>query len=81
MFLDDFFSMLQNTPEIKTVLFSECIEDSKPDFLPEIKNIRAGSWINANFSIWIGHQDDIKAWNMLSKLRKIVEEEKYKIIF
>lgn len=76
MFLDDFFSMLQNTPEIKTVLFSECIEDSKPDFLPEIKNIRAGSWINANFSIWIGHQDDIKAWNMLSKLRKIVEEEK-----
>ena len=78
-FLKDFFKMLENTDVIETVLFSECLNTPTPNFLPKLSNIRAGSWINSNFSIWIGHSDDIKAWNMLSKVRKLVDDNKSKL--
>lgn len=75
-FLRDFFNMLNSCDVIETVLFSECLNLPRPNFLPVVKNIRAGSWINANFSIWIGHSDDVKAWNMLSTVRHLVEKNK-----
>ena len=78
-FLRELFSMFENTSEIETTLFSECLNLPIPNFLPSINGIRAGSWINANFNIWIGHQDDINAWNMLSKVRKLVEDNKHKL--
>ncbi len=78
-FLNDFFAMLSNTYEIETVLYSDCMNFPKPDFLPKLDSIRAGSWINANFSIWIGHDDDRKAWNMLSALRQTIAAKKAEI--
>ena len=78
-FLRELFSMFENTNELETTLFSECLNLPIPDFIPQVNKIKAGSWINADFSIWIGHQDDIKAWNMLSKVRKLVDENKYKL--
>jgi len=78
-FQRELFSMLGNTAEIETVLFSECLNLPIPDFLTSVNSIRAGSWINANFSIWIGDADDVKGWNMLSKVRKLVEENKSKL--
>jgi alpha-amylase/alpha-mannosidase (GH57 family) len=78
-FLREFFNMLNNCDVIETVLFSECLNLPRPNFLPTVKNIRAGSWINANFSIWIGHQDDRKAWNMLSTVRHLIEKNKSKL--
>lgn len=76
LFLKDFFSMLGNTEELETVLFSDCLDLKTPDFLPKLQKVRAGSWINSNFSIWIGHQDDIAAWNLLSELRQLIEMKK-----
>jgi len=77
--LRDFFTMLGNTDVLETVLFSECLNLPIPSFLPKLSNIRAGSWINSNFSIWIGDTDDIKAWNMLSQVRKLVDDNKAKL--
>ena len=76
LFLKDFFSMLGNTEELETVLFSDCLDLKTPDFLPKLQKVRAGSWINSNFSIWIGHQDDVVAWNLLSELRQLIETKK-----
>ena len=78
-FLRELFSMFENTNELETTLFSECLNLPIPDFLPQLNSVKAGSWINADFSIWIGHQDDIKAWNMLSKVRQLVDDSKYKL--
>ncbi len=33
----------------------------------------AGSWINADFGIWIGHRDDRRAWTQLRELRERFE--------
>src|SRR6185437_9236516 len=28
-----------------------------------------GSWINANFDVWIGHNEDVAAWELLRAAR------------
>jgi hypothetical protein len=32
-----------------------------------------GSWIDANFYIWIGHQDDQRAWSQLAEAREALD--------
>jgi hypothetical protein len=32
-----------------------------------------GSWIDANFYIWIGHQDDQRAWSQLAEARETLD--------
>ncbi len=34
-----------------------------------IERLHAGSWINANFRIWIGHEEDNRAWDLLAQTR------------
>jgi alpha-amylase/alpha-mannosidase (GH57 family) len=34
-----------------------------------IERLHAGSWINANYRIWIGHEEDNRAWDLLSHTR------------
>lgn len=38
-----------------------------------IERLHAGSWINANFRIWIGHEEDNRAWDLLSRTRDDLE--------
>lgn len=75
-FLRDLFSGLDNSDEIRTVHCSEAVEEGA-SYLPELNHIHAGSWINANFDIWIGHKEDISAWNMLSKARADLESNRH----
>ena len=37
---------------------------------PTIKSIFPGSWINNNFRIWVGHQEDNAAWHFLRLARE-----------
>ncbi|MGC2424707.1 MAG: glycoside hydrolase family 57 protein [Nitrospirota bacterium] len=39
----------------------------KPDTLPKLF---PGSWINHNFNIWIGHEEDNAAWDAVSRTRQ-----------
>ncbi len=76
-FLKCLYSELSNKEEFKTVTFSESL--SGADFLPSLNHIRAGSWINANFNIWIGHNEDRIAWLRLSEVRAKFEELKSRL--
>jgi hypothetical protein len=38
-----------------------------------LPSIHPGSWINADFYIWIGHADDRRAWGQLSRARRALE--------
>jgi alpha-amylase/alpha-mannosidase (GH57 family) len=38
-----------------------------------LKQIFPGSWINANFDIWIGAEEDNKAWEYLLRARQTYE--------
>jgi alpha-amylase/alpha-mannosidase (GH57 family) len=50
-----------------------CSEAAKPSgYLKPLEMIRAGSWINANFKIWIGHEEKNRAWEMLAEAREVL---------
>ncbi len=40
---------------------------------PRLNGIFPGSWIDANFYIWIGHQDDERAWSQLAEAREALD--------
>ncbi|TET95440.1 MAG: hypothetical protein E3J26_02805, partial [Candidatus Zixiibacteriota bacterium] len=73
-FLKELYRRLNDDPEIQTVTMTEAAENVTPRQLPALY---AGSWINHNFRIWIGHPEDNAAWGLLSKARKtLVQFEK-----
>jgi alpha-amylase/alpha-mannosidase (GH57 family) len=65
-FLSKLYEALTLTKEIETVTFSSAIEDIGSDNIRGIDTIVAGSWINANFKIWIGHPEKNRAWELLA---------------
>ncbi len=60
-FLRALFRALSDHPTIRTVTMSEIGASGAIDRVP------AGSWINANFGVWIGHPEDRKAWEHLGR--------------
>ncbi len=67
-FLKQFYGRIQSDPDIHALTVSEAI--AAADDIPETETIFPGSWINANFDIWIGHPEDVSAWDQLRKARE-----------
>jgi alpha-amylase/alpha-mannosidase (GH57 family) len=68
-FLRALYHRLASHPTLKTVTMAEACSGAK-DTLP---GIFPGSWINADFYIWIGHADDQRAWSQLSDARRALD--------
>lgn len=75
-FLKELFSQLTNMKEFKTVTCSEAVSKDNLKYMKPLKRIRAGSWINADFKIWIGDEEDRNAWSMLGAARGEFEKHK-----
>ncbi len=73
-FLDRLYSALVSTPEIQPVTFSEAIATSRRDALPMLTTLTAGSWIQGNFQIWVGHPEDNAAWDALSTAKAALDQ-------
>ncbi|WP_297213103.1 MULTISPECIES: glycoside hydrolase family 57 protein [Thermodesulfovibrio] len=67
-FLNALYEKLQNDKELTTVTFSEYL--SVNNERKSLSKVFPGSWINANFSIWIGHEEDNLSWDYLYKTRQ-----------
>jgi hypothetical protein len=68
-FLRALYRRLSDHPDVQTVTMAEGCAGAKR----ELAGIFPGSWIDANFSIWIGHADDQKAWSQLADARAALE--------
>src|SRR5438105_7158216 len=66
-FLRRFYDALQREPEVEAVTVSEAIE-RHTDF-NVLTKIVPGSWINANFNVWIGAPEDNRSWDYLYHAR------------
>ena len=66
-FLRRFYDGLQREPGLEAVTISEAIARHK-DF-GHLKSLVPGSWINANFNVWIGAPEDNRAWDYLHHAR------------
>lgn len=70
-FLRGLYRALSNDSRLKTVTISEFIKEYGAG--EPLQKLHAGSWINANFSIWIGHEEDNLAWDYLAQTRDDLE--------
>jgi alpha-amylase/alpha-mannosidase (GH57 family) len=67
------FKHLNDDPAIQTVTIGKYLEcHSNPPGkggLQPLSKLFAGSWINRNFGVWIGSEEDNLAWDYLSQAR------------
>jgi len=70
-FLRNLYDELSKDPNIKPVLPKDFIQEFPPEH--KIERLFPASWINNNFRIWIGHDEDNLAWDYLGKARNILE--------
>ena len=71
-FLRALYKRLSEDPQVECLTISEALErhgDPEP-----LARVAPGSWINANFDIWIGSEEDNQAWDYLSEARDFFAE-------
>ena len=71
-FLCYLYEGLSNEPLLETVTVSEYLAACPPR--ESLGRLFAGSWINHNFKIWIGDEEDNSAWRQISQAREALVE-------
>jgi hypothetical protein len=70
-FLSGLYRALKSDSKLCLSTFSNHLSKTKePD---TISALHAGSWIDANFHIWIGDREKNRAWDLLRKMRNQLE--------
>lgn len=78
-FLRELYGRLNDSSELEAVTIADYLSRRREP-APQIKRIYPGSWINRNFRIWIGHQEDNLAWDYLGQARRtlVLFEQQHK---
>ncbi|MDD5543718.1 MAG: glycoside hydrolase family 57 protein [Acidobacteriia bacterium] len=71
-FLKELYKRLSDDPQFECVTFSEVLESGRPN-AGALESVWPGSWINSDFRIWIGSEEDNRAWNLLAEARETFE--------
>lgn len=74
-FLRFFYDGIGKDPGVQAVTISEAIALHNPKQFGQLNSLVPGSWINANFNVWIGAQEDNRAWDYLSEARDFYEDK------
>lgn len=70
-FLRQLYARIDADPQIEAVTVSEGLARHQAHV---INTIFPASWINANFDIWIGAEEDNKAWELLLRARETFDK-------
>lgn len=69
-FLRALYTRLERHHSVRTVTMGEaCTARREP-----LPSVFPGSWINGDFYIWVGHDDDRRAWDQLSEARRAFDK-------
>jgi alpha-amylase/alpha-mannosidase (GH57 family) len=70
-FLRELYKRISDDPQLESVTVAEALArfEARP-----LEGIFPGSWINANFDIWIGAEEDDLAWELLLAARKAYDQ-------
>jgi alpha-amylase/alpha-mannosidase (GH57 family) len=69
-FLRELYGRLSDNPLLDTTTIGDFIrQHPHPSRLPRL---HAGSWINHDFRVWIGHSEDNTSWDYLNEVREMV---------
>ena len=67
-FLREFYRRISDDQDIRALTASETIAAAGD--VPTTNGIFPASWINANFDVWIGNEEDVAAWELLWDARE-----------
>jgi alpha-amylase/alpha-mannosidase (GH57 family) len=68
-FLREFYGRIQSDQDFRALTATEAIGAAGE--IPQTAGIFPASWINANFDVWIGHSEDVTAWELLWDAREV----------
>jgi alpha-amylase/alpha-mannosidase (GH57 family) len=75
-FFRELYGRLSSHKEIRTVTVSEgiaAVAAGEP-----IADLWSGSWVNGNYAVWMGHEEDRRAWELLADVRSRLATSKNK---
>src|SRR5207245_6078175 len=67
-FLRQFYGRISRDADIRALTASEALREASE--IATVQGIAPGSWINANFDVWIGDKEDITGWELLGRARE-----------
>ncbi len=71
-FLRKLYQALAADERFRMVTVSEFLEQFPPDRSSSLPELFAGSWIDGNFSTWVGHEEKNTAWITLARTREFL---------
>ncbi len=71
-FLSGLYTAVAEAPDLNLTTCSAVM--AQASFTGRLHRIHPGSWINANYGIWIGHPEENLAWDLLARTRRVLEE-------
>ncbi len=72
-FLRALYRALSDDASIETITLTEALKRTQNP--ATLDSLFPGSWINSNFNIWIGADEDNKAWDILFKTREFLVKQ------
>lgn len=75
-FLRELYRLLTSTPELSTVCVSDLFAAGTVDPHRSLSRLSPGSWIDGNFRIWIGGQEENRAWELVAAARSALMSRK-----
>jgi alpha-amylase/alpha-mannosidase (GH57 family) len=76
LFLREFYRRIQGDPDVRALTVSEALDAARE--VETVSSVFPGSWINANFDIWIGDGEDVQAWHLLREAREFFAQAERK---
>ncbi|HEX9023141.1 MAG TPA: glycoside hydrolase family 57 protein [Geobacteraceae bacterium] len=67
-FLKRLYGRIDAEPGLELATFSD-LQERIPEKGP-LRHIHPGSWISANYGVWVGHPEENLAWDMLERARE-----------
>jgi alpha-amylase/alpha-mannosidase (GH57 family) len=71
-FLRELYRRITEDPQITALTLRDALDRFEPQ---RLDHIFPGSWIGANFDVWIGAEEDNKAWEYLLRARQTYDLE------
>ena len=66
-FLRHLYKLISEDAQMSAVTVGEALSKMEPE---PLSHVFPGSWINANFDVWIGAEEDNQAWSQLLRARE-----------
>jgi len=72
-FLCELYEQIAKHSDLRATTIHDYLTNQPPT--TAIPTLHTGSWINANFKIWIGHPEDNRGWELLGQTRAFLQSK------